>query len=64
MEHHYNDSAESRHRIEVALVAMRLVPSIRSPEEHMYNDPFILYQDGIISKRKFIEYIANELTRE
>ena len=55
----HDDKANAKHRIEIALIAMRLFP-----DNGLYNDPFISYQDGFLSKRKLIELIANELTSE
>lgn len=57
-----NDSSNTKHRIEVALIAMRC--SIRYGIFFGDSDPFIAYQDAHISKRKLIEIIANELTRD
>ena len=63
MVHHHNDKANAKHKIEVTLIAMRFA-QVTPKDNHDYNDPFILYQDSIMSKRKLIELIANELTRE
>jgi hypothetical protein len=41
-------------QIEIALISMR---------SEKGNDPFIMYQDGRISRRKLIEMIADELEK-
>ena len=63
MVNNHDDKANTRHRIEVALIAMRS-RDYDSPKHRDWDDPFCAYQDGFISKRKLIELIANELTRD
>jgi hypothetical protein len=58
------DKTRQKHLIEVELIALRYCKSVKDEDDHDYNDPFILYQDGIISKRKLIEIIATHLAKE
>jgi hypothetical protein len=46
--------------IETALIAFRMHDTRDLLYE--YTDPFICYQDGLISKRKLIEIITKEIT--
>jgi hypothetical protein len=58
------DKARQKHLIEVHLIAVRKTIETWNFGKVVYDDPFVAYQDGVISKRKLIEILADHLSKE
>jgi hypothetical protein len=54
----------NKHQIETELIALRFNDLIAILKFEGFLDPFSAYQDGVISKRKLIEIIADCLKEE